>query len=84
MKIWASDRQDHLGNPSCLRVINPDPRPPSHAQRGHPPPLLNAMAIHTNMSLMALGFSDGSVMLYRGKIFILCNQSHRKNKINSP
>ncbi|XP_066990678.1 vacuolar protein sorting-associated protein 11 homolog isoform X3 [Macrobrachium rosenbergii] len=76
IKVWSPDKTDVQGRPLCLRTVLPDPRPPqtsssrgnAAAQRNERPPKVTAIAVHPNLSLMAVGMADGSVMLYRGEV----------------
>ncbi|KAK4311546.1 hypothetical protein Pmani_016962 [Petrolisthes manimaculis] len=78
VKVWAPDKADEStqGRPPLLRTLRPDPRPSNAPQskqggggvRGPRIPKVTALAVHPNLSLMALGFSDGAIMLYRGDV----------------
>ncbi|XP_045478377.1 vacuolar protein sorting-associated protein 11 homolog [Harmonia axyridis] len=60
IKIWDTSRLDKNGFPHCFRV--------SRALPGNRPVQVSALCVHENLQLMALGFIDGSLMLYRGDI----------------
>ncbi|KAK7072726.1 Vacuolar protein sorting-associated protein 11 [Halocaridina rubra] len=76
IKVWSPDKIDVQGRPLCLRTILPDPRPtPPYSERKSAAqvrvdriPKVTAVAVHPNLSLMAIGLSDGSVMVYRGEV----------------
>ncbi|XP_053611188.1 vacuolar protein sorting-associated protein 11 homolog [Plodia interpunctella] len=61
IKVWDWSRMDRHGNPKCVRVCR---AVPSHM---HPTPA-TALAVHENKNLIAVGFQDGSVSLFRGNI----------------
>lgn len=61
IKVWDWSRSDRHGNPTCARVSR---AVPSHMR----PTPATALAVHDNKSLMAVGFLDGSVSLFRGDI----------------
>uniref|UniRef100_A0A6A7FRX4 Vacuolar protein sorting-associated protein 11 homolog n=2 Tax=Hirondellea gigas TaxID=1518452 RepID=A0A6A7FRX4_9CRUS len=71
IKVWAPDRI-HEEQPILLRVLRPDSRPPpprNAASAALPPaPRVTAVSVHPNVNMLALGFSCGSVMLYRGDL----------------
>ncbi|XP_033330810.1 vacuolar protein sorting 11 [Megalopta genalis] len=68
IKVWNLSKPDKQGNPSCVRISRAIP-----SNRGVP---ATALYVHTSLTLMAIGFGDGSVMLYRGDL-----TRERKNKI---
>ncbi|XP_063842053.1 vacuolar protein sorting-associated protein 11 homolog isoform X3 [Scylla paramamosain] len=78
VKVWSPDKLDSQGRPTCLRSLAPDPRPAPASQRQsqasqsgpsrNQVPHVTTLAVHPNLSLMAVGFSDGSIMLYRGEV----------------
>ncbi|KAJ8712181.1 hypothetical protein PYW07_005023 [Mythimna separata] len=61
IKVWDWSRSDRHGNPTCARVSR---AVPSHMR----PTPATALAVHENKSLLAVGFLDGSVSLFRGVI----------------
>ncbi|XP_026321617.1 vacuolar protein sorting-associated protein 11 homolog [Hyposmocoma kahamanoa] len=61
IKVWDWSRSDRHGNPICVRVSR---AVPSH-MRSTP---TTALAVHDNKNLLAVGFQDGSVSLFRGDI----------------
>ncbi|XP_042231236.1 vacuolar protein sorting-associated protein 11 homolog isoform X2 [Homarus americanus] len=84
IKVWAPDKPDVHGHPVCLRTLCPDPRPPhagsrssSVPQQAVKMPKVTAIAVHPNLSLMAVGFSDGAIMLYRGEVSRERGSKHR-------
>ncbi|XP_078033958.1 vacuolar protein sorting 11 isoform X1 [Augochlora pura] len=68
IKVWNLSKLDKQGNPSCVRISRAIP-----SNKGVP---ATALYVHTSLTLMAIGFEDGSVMLYRGDV-----TTERKNKI---
>ncbi|XP_071522606.1 vacuolar protein sorting-associated protein 11 homolog isoform X2 [Panulirus ornatus] len=84
IKVWAPDKPDVQGHPLCLRTLCPDPRP-VHAgsksnsghQQGVKVPKVTAVAVHPILSMMAVGFSDGAIMLYRGEVTRERGSKHR-------
>lgn len=83
IKVWAPDKPDVHGHPACLRTIIPDPRPASGSRSSSVPqqamkvPRVTAIAVHPNLSMMAVGFSDGAIMLYRGEVSRERGSKHR-------
>ncbi|XP_052743338.1 vacuolar protein sorting-associated protein 11 homolog [Bicyclus anynana] len=61
IKVWDWSRVDRHGNPKCVRTSR---AVPSHMY----PTQATALAVHDNKNLLAVGFQDGSVTLYRGDI----------------
>lgn len=57
IKIWDTGRLDKNASPHCFRV--------SRTLPGNRPVQVSALCVHENAQLMALGFIDGSLMLYR-------------------
>ncbi|CAG9564964.1 unnamed protein product [Danaus chrysippus] len=61
IKVWDWSRVDRHGNPQCVRTAR---AMPSHGHNVQ----ATALAVHDNKNLLAVGFQDGSVTLYRGEI----------------
>ncbi|KAG7312382.1 hypothetical protein JYU34_001870 [Plutella xylostella] len=61
LKVWDWSRTARHGGPACVRASR---AVPSH-MRATP---ATALAVHQNKNLMAVGFQDGSVSLFRGDI----------------
>ncbi|CAK1555893.1 unnamed protein product [Leptosia nina] len=61
IKVWDWSRVDRHGNPKCVKTSR---AVPSHM---FPTPA-TALAVHENKNLLAVGFQDGSVALFRGDI----------------
>ncbi|KAM3965678.1 vacuolar protein sorting 11 isoform 2-T2 [Aphomia sociella] len=61
IKVWDWSRTDRHGNPKCVRVCR---AVPSHMR----PTPATALAVHENKNLLAVGFQDGSVSLFRGNL----------------
>lgn len=68
IKVWNLAKPDKQGNPICVRISRAIP-----SYRAVP---VTTLHVHTSLSLMAVGFGDGSIMLYRGNL-----TRERKNKI---
>lgn len=60
IKVWNLDKADKQGHPTCVRI--------SRAIPNNKPENVTALCVHENLNLMAVGFNDGSVILYRGDI----------------
>ncbi|XP_047107852.1 vacuolar protein sorting-associated protein 11 homolog isoform X3 [Schistocerca piceifrons] len=60
IKVWNLDKTDKQGHPTCVRI--------SRAIPNNKPENVTALCVHENLNLMAVGFNDGSVILYRGDI----------------
>lgn len=61
LKVWDWSRTDRHGNPACVRVCR---AVPSHMR----PTQATALALHDNKNLMAVGYGDGSITLFRGDV----------------
>ncbi|KAK7790409.1 hypothetical protein R5R35_013503 [Gryllus longicercus] len=61
LKVWYLDRMDKQGHPSCVRLTRASP---SH---GKVTPA-SALCVHDSATMLAIGFSDGSILLLRGDI----------------
>ncbi|KAK4874130.1 hypothetical protein RN001_013490 [Aquatica leii] len=59
IKVWNTKR-DKNGVPHCCRV--------SRTLPGNKPVAATALCVHEGLQLMAVGFADGSLLLYRGEI----------------
>jgi len=61
IKVWNLDKKDKFGVPFCSRVqpTIPGDNVPSRA---------TAFVVHENLTLMAVGFEQGSCTLYKGDI----------------
>ncbi|XP_046752959.1 vacuolar protein sorting-associated protein 11 homolog isoform X2 [Diprion similis] len=68
IKVWNLSKLDKHGNPTCVRI--------SRAIPGYRAVPASALCVHSGLTLMAVGFGDGSIMLYRGDL-----TRERKNKI---
>lgn len=60
IKVWNQDKQDMHGEPLCVRT--------ARAVIGIKPASVCAFRVNDNMTLMAVGFDDGKVLLLRGDI----------------
>ena len=61
IKIWNMEKKDTHGCPVCVHLVRALP--------GNRPVPVTAFAIDEQMHLMAAGFADGSVVIYRGTCF---------------
>ncbi|XP_017782805.1 PREDICTED: vacuolar protein sorting-associated protein 11 homolog [Nicrophorus vespilloides] len=60
IKVWDTGRPDKSGSPYCTRITRAIPN--NRAVQ------VSALCVHDNMQMMAVGFVDGSLILYRGDI----------------
>lgn len=60
IKVWNIEKLDKQGLPMCVRI--------SRAIPNNRPVPVSEFCVHENLSLIAVGFSDGSIVLYRGDI----------------
>nr|XP_023025769.1 vacuolar protein sorting-associated protein 11 homolog [Leptinotarsa decemlineata] len=60
IKVWDTSRLDKNGSPYCHRI--------TRAMPANKPVLTSALCVHEDLQLMAVGFVDGSLILYRGDI----------------
>ncbi|KAJ8686405.1 hypothetical protein QAD02_022199 [Eretmocerus hayati] len=68
IKVWNLAKRDKQGSPTCVRT--------SRAIPSYKAVPASALCVHSSLTLMAVGFEDGSIMLYRGDL-----TRERKNKI---
>ncbi|XP_011305315.1 vacuolar protein sorting-associated protein 11 homolog [Fopius arisanus] len=68
IKVWNFAKLDKQENPTCVRITRAIP--------SFRPVPATALCVHQSLTLMAVGFTDGSIMLYRGDL-----TRERKNKI---
>nr|XP_043898783.1 vacuolar protein sorting-associated protein 11 homolog [Solea senegalensis] len=59
VKVWNLDKRDS-GNPPCTRIFPAIP--------GNKPTEVSCLSVHENLNFMAIGFTDGSVVLTKGDI----------------
>ncbi|RZF44682.1 hypothetical protein LSTR_LSTR000634 [Laodelphax striatellus] len=60
IKIWDVDKDDRHGNPTCLRIMRASL--PNRAVQA------TCLCLNESLTLMAIGFIDGSVAFYRGNL----------------
>ncbi|XP_057664940.1 vacuolar protein sorting-associated protein 11 homolog [Diorhabda carinulata] len=60
IKVWDTSRLDRNGSPYCCRITRAIP--------GNRPIQANVLCVHDNLQIMAVGFVDGSLIIYRGDI----------------
>ena len=70
VKVWNFDKLDRDGNPTCVRLFR--------ALVGNKALNVSCIAVHENLSQMAIGFEDGSIIMYKGDI---TNSRHNKSRI---
>lgn len=68
IKVWNFGKLDKQNNPICVRT--------SRAVPSFRAVMATTLCVHQSLTLMAIGFADGSIMLYRGDL-----TRERKNKI---
>lgn len=72
VKLWDPDKTDRLNQPTCIRVIR--------ANSGFTVPTrVTCIECNDNLTLMAIGYEDGTIVLYHGDI-----TKQRKSKKSSP
>uniref|UniRef100_A0A8C5PSQ7 Vacuolar protein sorting-associated protein 11 homolog n=1 Tax=Leptobrachium leishanense TaxID=445787 RepID=A0A8C5PSQ7_9ANUR len=59
VKVWNLDKRDG-GTPLCTRIFPAIP--------GNKPTVVSCITVHENLNFMAIGFTDGSVVLIKGDI----------------
>ncbi|XP_062869801.1 vacuolar protein sorting-associated protein 11 homolog [Trichomycterus rosablanca] len=59
VKVWNTDKRDS-GSPLCTRIFPAIP--------GNKPAEVSCISVHENLNFMAIGFTDGSVVLTKGDI----------------
>uniref|UniRef100_A0A4W4G2E4 Vacuolar protein sorting-associated protein 11 homolog n=1 Tax=Electrophorus electricus TaxID=8005 RepID=A0A4W4G2E4_ELEEL len=59
VKVWNTDKRDS-GSPLCTRIFPAIP--------GNKPTEVSCLSVHENLNFMAIGFTDGSVVLTKGDI----------------
>ncbi|XP_034252535.1 vacuolar protein sorting-associated protein 11 homolog [Thrips palmi] len=60
IKVWNLEKLDKQDLPMCVRISRTIPNT-------RPTPV-SVLSVHENLNLMAVGFTDGSILLYRGDI----------------
>ncbi|XP_048417987.1 vacuolar protein sorting-associated protein 11 homolog isoform X2 [Stegostoma tigrinum] len=60
VKVWNLEKRDSSGNPLCTRIFSAIP--------GNKPTEVTCLTVHENLNYMAIGFTDGSVVLKKGDI----------------
>lgn len=60
IKVWNLEKLDKRGLPMCSRISRTIPN-------NRPTPA-SVLCVHENLNLMAVGFTDGSIVLYRGDV----------------
>ncbi|XP_019628396.1 PREDICTED: vacuolar protein sorting-associated protein 11 homolog [Branchiostoma belcheri] len=70
IKVWNLEKRDKAGNPTCSRIVRAVPGKESSP--------VSALAVHENLNLMAVGFQDGTVVVYRGDV---TRDRHSKSRV---
>ncbi|XP_068706072.1 vacuolar protein sorting-associated protein 11 homolog isoform X2 [Montipora foliosa] len=70
MRVWTLDKIDKYGNPVCCCMQRLIP--------GNKPVPVSCLTLMENLTQMAVGFADGSVMVYKGDI---TRDRHTKQRI---
>nr|XP_054754971.1 vacuolar protein sorting-associated protein 11 homolog isoform X1 [Lytechinus pictus] len=61
IKVWNLDKRDKSNNPSCSRITRALPGSNVTAN-------VTAIAVSENLNMMAIGFQDGTVTLFKGDV----------------
>eukprot|EP00057_Strongylocentrotus_purpuratus_P015993 XP_011670467.1 PREDICTED: vacuolar protein sorting-associated protein 11 homolog [Strongylocentrotus purpuratus] len=61
IKVWNLDKRDKSNNPSCSRITRALPGSNATAN-------VTAIAVSENLNMMAIGFQDGTVTLFKGDV----------------
>ena len=73
IKVFNLEKFDENGQPACMRTLKAHPgKDPAAATR------LTAFCVHENLTLLAAGFADGYLVLYRGDV---SKETSNKTKI---
>eukprot|EP00918_Siedleckia_nematoides_P018931 GHVU01040411.1.p1 GENE.GHVU01040411.1~~GHVU01040411.1.p1 ORF type:complete len:904 (-),score=100.20 GHVU01040411.1:521-3232(-) len=59
IRVWNMEKIDRHGNPSCVRSFSVAQARPSQ---------VTCIAVHENLNYLAVGFDNGSVVLYKGDV----------------
>lgn len=70
IKVWNFDKLDRTGNPSCSRIVRAIP--------GNRPTKVTCLTVHENLNYMAVGFENGSIVLFRGDVM---RERHSKQRV---
>ena len=57
VKVWNFDKPDRNGNATCVRLFR--------ALAGHKALHVTCLAVHENLTQLAIGFEDGTIILYK-------------------
>ena len=72
IKLWDPDKTDRLNQPTCIRIIR--------ANSGFTTPTkVTCLDCNDSLTLMAVGYGDGTIILYHGDI-----TKQRRSKKSSP
>lgn len=70
VKVWNFDKLDRAGLPTCVRLFR--------ALVGNKVLHVTCIAVHENFCQLAIGFEDGSIIVYKGDI---TNSRHSKSRV---
>ncbi|CAB4002356.1 vacuolar sorting-associated 11 homolog, partial [Paramuricea clavata] len=70
IKVWNLDKTDKMGNPMCMRITRAIP--------GNRPVAVSCLAVYENLTQMAVGFEDGSAVVYKGDV---TRDRHSKSRV---
>lgn len=74
IKVWNVEKLDRQGHPTCVRI--------SRAYVPNKAVSTSCLCLNDTLTLMAVGFIDGSVIIYRGMnnkyIDLLCEQKNSR------
>lgn len=59
IRVWNMDKMDRHGNPNCVRSFSV-----AQARASS----VTCIAVHENLNYLAVGFENGSVVLYKGDV----------------
>ena len=58
VKVWNYDKLDRAGNATCVRLFR--------ALAGSEALNVTCISVHENLSQLAIGFENGTILLYKG------------------
>ncbi|XP_074656340.1 vacuolar protein sorting-associated protein 11 homolog [Tubulanus polymorphus] len=70
IKVWNLDKIDKSGIPTCSRIVRAIP--------GNNPTPVTCISVHENLNYLAVGFENGSVVLFKGDV---TKERHSKQRL---
>ena len=67
LKVWSLDRYSFEKAPTCIKILQPDPRVYQPNVSNSSIPKITSVSYASNISLLAIGFSTGAIILYKGE-----------------